>query len=469
MQVADSNSRIRIISVHSVAAPEALHQQLMGRLAIGDMRRSYDVEWENHSYRFGGDWLTGQAFELIRLDGANANDLSNKLQQFETSLDAKDKEPFMGLDLYFGFYHRNKPKYDPGIPVRLHKCGLVHSGSSIVLCWVDVSIESDDPDCWADFISVIGKRQGADYLKNFHDREGIRKTHAELMQKIENWFFRDLAPAEILYTARNMYRFARFKLLTESTRDALRFLHLTSGDSENYESLASMAEEDMKKTTDIRWSWSMDAVSSVLLSSGDIEKKGAVRFQNSFRFADCWLTYAICLSQYHLMIDMERDIVRTMMTMHQIRRKNNPFSVLAGVVRMKKSYEEIMDRFMDSYWKLGLIQIHSHAERHTLFLGIQTTLGCQDLVVRFHGKLTTLGAFLMEKQKGVVGWFLIYVPFVSLILGLLGINVKGITSGEGLSLSSLISMLIAITATYLLVIVVSINWLTSSECSRRKR
>jgi hypothetical protein len=125
MQVADSNSRIRIISVHSVAAPEALHQQLMGRRAIGDMRRSYDVEWENNSYRYGGDWLTGQALELIRLDGANENDFANKLQQFETSLDAKDKEPFMGLDLYFGFYHRNKPKYDPGIPVRLHKCGLL--------------------------------------------------------------------------------------------------------------------------------------------------------------------------------------------------------------------------------------------------------------------------------------------------------------------------------------------------------
>ena len=470
MQVSNSNSRIRIISVHSITDPEALCQQLMSRCLKGEIRRSYDLEWKDHQYRFGGDWLTGQALDLIRLDGLNANDMANKLQQFETSLNSPSTENPLGLDLSFGYYHRNISKYNPGIPIRFHKCGLVYSASSVVLCWVDVSLESEDPECWTDFISVVGKRQGADYLKNFLDREGTRCTQAEIFQKIENWFFRDLNPSDILYTSRNLYRFGRFKLQTESTLDALKFLYLSTGDSENYEALALMAEENTKNTNDIRWSWSMDAVSSVLqISSVHLQTKGAARFQNSFRFADSWLTYVISLTQYHLMIDMERDIVRTMMTMHQIRRKKNPFSVLLGVIRMKKSYEEIMDRFMDSYWKLGLIQIHSHAERHALFLGLQTTLGCQDMVSRFHSKLSTLGAFLLEKQKGVVGWFLIYVPFVSLLLGLLGINVKGITSEEGLSLFTLISTLIAITATYLLVIAVSRNWLTSSKRAHCKR
>jgi hypothetical protein len=289
------------------------------------------------------------------------------LQQFETSLNSPSTENPLGLDLSFGYYHRNISKYNPGIPIRFHKCGLVYSASSVVLCWVDVSLESEDPECWTDFISVVGKRQGAVYLKNFLDREGTRCTQAEFFQKIENWFFRDLIPSDILYTSRNLYRFGRFKLQTESTLDALKFFYLSTGDSENYEALALMAEENAKNTNDIRWSWSMDAVSSVLqISSVHLQTKGAARFQNSFRFADSWLTYVISLTQYHLMIDMERDIVRTMMTMHQIRRKKSIFCALR-----RDSYEEVLRGNYGSFYGLILetwIDPDSFSCRETCFI-----------------------------------------------------------------------------------------------------
>jgi len=107
---------------------------------------------------------------------------------------------------------------------------------------------------------------------------------------------------------------------------------------------------------------------------------------------------------------------------------------------------------MDSYWRLGLIQIHSHESRHQLFLALRTKLGLDETVSRFNKKKRILGSFLVEKQKNFLGWFLIYVPFLSLMIGILSINVRGLTSNEGLSLGALAGLLIVITVTYMIAI-----------------
>lgn len=158
MKVHQPNSRVRLISSHAIHEPREVFSKLMEKHRRGDVIRSFDQEWKEGAYRFGGDWLTGQAFDLINLDGVDAEDLEGKLQQFETSnIDRFLNEPKC---LSFGLYTRDKPKYSPAIPVIIHKCGFVYSGTSIVLVWVDLSLDSSNPEAWLDFLSVLKKREG---------------------------------------------------------------------------------------------------------------------------------------------------------------------------------------------------------------------------------------------------------------------------------------------------------------------
>ena len=68
MKVHQPNSRIRLISSHDVHEPSAVFSRLMDHYRRGELKKSFDQEWEEGSYRFGGDWLTGQAFDLINLE-----------------------------------------------------------------------------------------------------------------------------------------------------------------------------------------------------------------------------------------------------------------------------------------------------------------------------------------------------------------------------------------------------------------
>lgn len=255
----------------------------------------------------------------------------------------------------------------------------------------------------------------------------------------------------IKHSSRNLQRFARFKLLTESNKEAADFLHATIGSPAGLgdESQDSLAFKEEGGSADIRWACRMDAVSGILIQRPDSPaERSAVQLQNSFHFTDRWLTHVICLLQFHLMISLELDLVRALSSLPKMRRTRNPAVVFMQIIRMKRRYESMIDSFMDSYWRLGLIQIHSHDKRHQLFLGLRSKLGLDETVTRFNSKLSTLGSFLSEKQKDVIGWFLIYVPFVSLMIGLLSINVRGVTSNEGLSLWVLAGLLVIITTTY---------------------
>jgi len=425
----------------------------MTRYERGELIRSFDKEWNEGAYRFGGDWLTGQAFDLINLDVEKSHDLEEKLQQFETSKIDQCLSDFIGLA--FGLYTRDKPKYAPAIPVTIHKCGFVFSGTSIVLVWIDLSLDSSLPESWLDFISVLKKRESRSYLQHFVDSNAIRRSHSDLVFRIEQYFLGNSTLALIKYSSRNLQRFTRFKLLTESDEEASRFLQATIGNAfiptNGTQDLLALKND--QGGADIRWAWGMDSVSGVLIQQPDSPgERGSVQLQNSFNFSDRWLTHVICLLQFHLLILLERDLVRALTGLPKMRKVKHPVLAFTQILRMKKRYEAIMDTFMDSYWRLGLIQIHSHESRHQLFLGLRTKLGLDETVSRFNKKLSILGSFLVEKQKSFLGWFLIYVPFLSLMIGILSINVRGLTSNEGLSLGALAGLLIVITVTYVIAI-----------------
>jgi hypothetical protein len=441
MQIQSSNSRIRVVSVHAVDDPGPLIARLTERQSRGELKRSFDLEWKDGVYRFGGDWLTGQAFELINLGAEDPRDLGGRLQQFELSTVAE-----VCSDVAFGYFQRGAPKYSPALAVKLHKAGLVFSGTSVVLVWIDISLESASPEAWLDLLGVLHKREGGDYLLHFVDSSGVRCSHSDLMKCIENDLLGSVRDVRITHSARNLHRFSRIKLMGGSREEASAFLRATVGADATAEEESCVLRQGH---ANIRWAWGMHAVSGVFVGDPEGRERGAVQFQNSFHFADRWLAHVICLLQFHLMIELERGVVRTMASSVRMRSLRNPARVLIEVVRMKKSYESMMDTFMDSYWKLGLIQIHSEGGRHLMFRGLQQKLGLEETVSRFHDKLTTLGSFLAEKQKGILGWFLVYVPFVSLMIGLLSINVRGWTSDEGLSPAALTGLLIVVTASYI--------------------
>jgi len=453
MKVHQPNSRIRLISSHDVHEPSAVFSRLMDHYRRGELKRSFDQEWEDGSYRFGGDWLTGQAFDLINLEGLDAEDLETKLQQFETT--NIDRCLGWSKGLAFGLYLKDKPKYSPAIPVMIHKCGFVYSGTSIVLVWVDISLDSSSPEAWLDFLSVLKKRESRGYLKHFMDPDGVRCTHSDLVFQIEQYFFGKDAPSVIKHSSRNLQRFARFKLLTDSDEEAIDFLRATIGNP-TISNAQNQNFSDYKKdngAADIRWAWQSDTVSGILIQRPEKPaEKGANQLQNSFNFADQWLTHVICMLQFHLLNSLERDLLRALASLPKIRRARNSLMAFMQIVGMKRRYEGMMDSFMDSYWRLGLIQIHSHEKRHELFQGLRSKLGLDETVSRFNIKISTLGSFLSEKQKDILGWFLIYVPFTSLIIGLLSINVRGLTSDEGLSLAALARILVIVTATYVVAI-----------------
>jgi hypothetical protein len=84
----------------------------------------------------------------------------------------------------------------------------------------------------------------------------------------------------------------------------------------------------------------------------------------------------------------------------------------------------------------------------------------------FREKMRTLGEYLGEKQKTLLGWFLVYVPFLSLVIGALGINVRGYTSLDGLTLQELGLAVALISAGYFAVVLVS-GLLLARRISRR--
>jgi hypothetical protein len=467
MQVKQSNCRIRLISSHTIDDPANLFSRLMEKCDRGEIKRSFDREWREGAYRFGGDWLTGQAYDLINLEEVAQEDLNGKLQQFETK--NVDQCLSKQKNLAFGLYAKGEAKYSPAIPVTTHKCGLVYSGTPIVMVWIDISLDSSLPEAWLDFLSVLKKRESRGYLDHFIDSSGARCSHSSLIFQIEEYFFGSLDPTVIKHSSRNLHRFSRFKILTECVDEATEFLHLTIGNNSTF-SHQTKDPSGFKKEhgeADIRWAWGLDAVSGILIQSHNIPaQRGSVQLQNSFNFSDRWLTHVICILQFNLLIALERELGNAVADLPKMRRLRNPFVIFRQIIIMKKNYESMMDGFMDFYWRLGLIQIHSHEKRHDLYQSLRDKLALDVTVSRFNKKLSTLGVFLSEKQKDVIGWILIYIPFVSIMIGLLSINVRGVTADEGLSFGSLLILLFIITTMYVIVVSLTRIFFTSRKSKK---
>ena len=68
-EIHPANSRLRTLVAFSLGEPAAPAARVAALAAAGQVVPSADREWEAGVYRFGGDWLTGAAHELIHAPG----------------------------------------------------------------------------------------------------------------------------------------------------------------------------------------------------------------------------------------------------------------------------------------------------------------------------------------------------------------------------------------------------------------
>ncbi len=194
---------------------------------------------------------------------------------------------------------------------------------------------------------------------------------------------------------------------------------------------------------------SLDALAIVLWQRpGEKEGAGAVAFRNAFHLGDLWLSVVVCIIQFQMMVSMERRMLEMVGNLDSMATMRNWLPHMRGLAAVRNRYATVMSDFIQGYWRFGLVQVHAHERRHGVYLRLRQEMSLDQSLEAFYGKLDTLGDYVAEKQKDILGWFLIYAPFVSFLVGVFGINVKGFTSEEGIPPSKLLALLAVLTILY---------------------
>jgi uncharacterized membrane protein YbhN (UPF0104 family) len=84
----------------------------------------------------------------------------------------------------------------------------------------------------------------------------------------------------------------------------------------------------------------------------------------------------------------------------------------------------------------------------------------------FHEKLRTLGSYVEEQQRDFLNWVLVYVPFLSFLVGVFGINVKGWTSQEGMRPETLLATFVTLTLVYAACVMIGRSLLSDRQSRR---
>ena len=451
MEIHPSNSRLRTIVAVALRDPRPLAGHLNGLCAEGKISDSFQREWEGGVYRLGGDWLSGAAFELINSDGSPC------LRQFELARgDGWNALPFEGIT--FAPLSRGRVGAETPTSVTVYRAGIVQTSSPIALIWLEWGLESTDPARWLEFAAALRQMLPAgardDYHRHFRLAQGTACTATWLISAARD-FLLGPAASELAWCARDVTLCARLKLITSDPAEAGPLAAGLLHDEKAPDVLAS--ERVDPNRADIRTSWSAAGIVVFLLQPpGARTEKGAQAFTNAFNLTDLWLAQIVPLLQRQILSRLEHEVTALVSQLHLVRAGLLRPHALRALIGARKRYERVLDAFMESYWRYGLIQLHTHGRRHGVYLGLREALRLPESASDFENKLETLGTYLGEKQKTLLGYFLVYVPFLSLVVGVLGVNVRGYTSSDGLTLPELGLVVGLVSAGYLVLIVAAV-------------
>jgi len=457
ISVQRSNSRVRVLSAH------VIHDSLVARRRLGDLAAADTVtetrsrEWSGESYRFGADWLTPQALELLGV-GHGHDSIQPSIIQYEVP-----EREFANLSLRasvrFRTGDRAAKQVRDSVAVGIVKCGAVFTAIDIVLVWVEISFDSDDHDAWLDLTRTIRQRvrpgDQADYLRRFEDTDGTRLAFSDILLPLESMLLGDVAH-QGMHAARNLFTFGRYKLHADSVEDVAAFLREASRKTADpvgsplAEVGVAMSARRSGEEASILHVASLDAL-AVVLWQLPTEKQavGAAAFQNAFHLGDLWLSFVVCIVQFQMIVSLERQMLALVGTLDRIGAMPHwSFRRVRDIASVQSRYETVMRSFIQGYWRFGLVQIHSHDRRHRVYAGLRDEMSLDKSLTAFHQKLQTLGSYVDEKQREFLNWLLVYVPFISFLVGVLGINVKGWTSEEGMRPLTLLAMLATLTVIY---------------------
>jgi len=457
VSVQRSNSRIRVVSAHVVSEPIDALTKRFDAITDGTLIETRSREWRAGLYRFGADWLTPQAIDLLGLaDG------SPSLVQYEVSEGTLGILSLPGpLGLLAGQRRQADAAADAAVPVTLHRCGAVLTAVGIVLVWIELSLDSDDQAAWLDLLRAIRHRvrpeDKANYLRRFVAADDTRLTVSDILLPVEVFFIGESA-RKGAHAAKNLFTFGRYKFVADAPEAAAQFLRRVGrktaappGGSHVEGDVATatrqIGEDDEAVILDVA---SVDSLAIVLWQRpSERQPVGAAAFQNAFYLGDLWLSFVICVVQFQMLVWLERDMLDATANLDGI----GKLSLLSlkrvrAVVAVQDRYESVMSSFIQGYWRFGLLQIHAHDRRHRVYTRLREEMSLDKSLADFHQKLRTLGSYVEEKQREFLNWVLVYVPFISFLVGVFGINVKGWTSQEGMRPETLVGVFVTLTAVY---------------------
>jgi len=459
LSVQPSNTRIRVVASHVVhGALDEQKKRLDALVTDGTVIETRSREWRDGAYRFGADWLTPQAIDLLGLLESGPP----SIVQYEVSDRNFGILSLPGpLAFRAGGRDRATADADPAVAVTLHKCGAVLTAVDIVLVWVELSIDSDEPATWIDLTRAIRHRvrpgDKADYLRRFVATDGSRLTVSDILLPTEI-FFIGKAAEEGAHAAKNLFTFGRYKLLTDAPEAVAMFMRKigrktadprgrSSIEGDATMSARQVGEEDEAAILDV---CSVDSLTIALWQLPEERQPvGAAAFQNAFHLGDLWLSFVVCVVQFQKLVSLEREMLDVAGNLDRIGKLPHwsPQRV-RDIAAVQNRYKSVMSSFIQGYWRFGLLQIHSHDRRHRVYARLREEMSLDRSLADFHQKLETLGNYVEEKQRDFLNWVLVYVPFVSFLVGVFGINVKGWTSQEGMRPETLMGTFLTLTAIY---------------------
>lgn len=433
MIVRPSNSLVRWISARVVKTSEKLEENLPP-----ECKDAHDKFWDSAgNYRAGGDWLTGTAFEMLFAPEDSSSDVDHggsRIRQFEigrsdvlSCLPSAEGLRLAGRD---GKRHR----FNSAIAVEVRKVGLVLTDTPVVLVWMDVRLDSENSEAWSEFFAAIQKRSDATYLHHFLDRHDSPRSLNYLMEDAEKFCLRSVADS-MCAGGRTFQRFARFDLEGGKGVEVEKFIGQLRGGADAVDESRTVPSTDVLPT---RWHCGSETVFSVRWSRENSGIRNP-RFHNAFQLPDIWLGCALAMAMSCLLNRLEQLLLRTSEEMSGLR-GNNPLRIAAdllGVLHLQKRYESIMDLHVNAVCILDPGRLHTHAGRDSTYQKIRDGFQIDQRHIRIEEQMKRLRFYLSEKRQRLFGWFLKFFPFLTLFLGVLAINVRDVTSGEGITWAQL--------------------------------
>ena len=174
-----------------------------------------------------------------------------------------------------------------------------------------------------------------------------------------------------------------------------------------------------------------------LQKQAELERAGS-SFAKHFWVTDFWLSFAMLLGLHQLLNYLEGYLVDLPYS-----RKKGVLSEFRAIRKLQRNFDDIMDEVIMGFWRTSINQLHLEERRHSDYQLLKEKWQTEADLDKMERDLGQIKNFLDHKQNKIIQFILAVLTIGSLLLATLGINIKGYTSHEGMSLLVLLVILLA--------------------------